>query len=115
MGAGREGYPVPVVVNRMSLHRAPWKRFVAIACLTLLALLRAESTVNGMQGREPVPARIFRLAEASEGMQVHLLGWQWRLRLNDYPGLAEAPSRIREGVGELIDQVRRWGELFPTP
>jgi hypothetical protein len=72
------------------IMRRPRKRFLAIAVLVLLALLRVESIHARMQGRVRSPERILRLERLPAGARVHLMGWSVELP----PAVAQALARF---------------------
>ncbi|MFZ5817384.1 MAG: hypothetical protein ACOY93_19135 [Bacillota bacterium] len=80
----------------MPRKRRPWKRFLLILCLALLALLRVERTTASLLGRTGQPSRILRLAREADGPHLHLFGWEI-----SGASLTETPSRLREGVRRL--------------
>lgn len=100
-----------VVINM----RLPWKRFVAIALLAMLALLRVESIHAGMQGHPRAPGRILRLERLEDSTRLHLIGWAIELPPALDKALREAPSRLWEGVHELIGGAAEGGRTWESP
>lgn len=92
--------------------RRPWRRFLAVAILVMLALLRVEALHDRMQGRPRGPSRIFRLERQPVGARLHLAGWGIPIHPTVTTAVAQTPSRVREGVEELWrqveEQVRAW-------
>lgn len=92
----------------MRRSRSPWKRFLLIGLIALLALLHVEATAARMQGRRPAPSRIFRLEQAPGGVGVHFLGWFVPVPPGAGQAIAEAPSRLREGAASLWERFSLW-------
>lgn len=68
----------------------PRKRFLAIAVLVMLALLRVELFHARMQGHVRSPERILRLERLPAGARVHLMGWT-----------VELPPAVAQGLARL--------------